>query len=148
MFTLSQLFLKVAIFIRRPDRLIAINICSCHSSLSLSLCLSLPFFSTCHPPPPTLCCLFPYSCLCYSFDYFLLCVVDTVLLSTTSSLCLRPTTGPPSVFVFPTFTLNSSSLSTTSWSGTVQCSVFFPQHLHLASSNGTCLRSFTGTGTL
>lgn len=27
-------------------------------------------------------------------------------------------------------------------------SFFFPQHLHLASSNGTCLRSFTGTGTL
>lgn len=49
-----------------------------------------------------------------------LCVVDTALPSTTSYLCSRPTTGPPSVSVFPTSTLNSSSLSTTSWSGTVQ----------------------------
>lgn len=99
-------------------------------------------------------CLFPYPCVYDSFDTVAcLCVVDTVLLSTTSSLCLRPTTGPPSVSVFPTSTLNSSSLSTTSWSGTVQCSITLPQHFHLALSHptpphGTCLCSSTGTGTL
>lgn len=64
-----------------------------------------------------------------------LCVVDTVPLSTTSSLCLRPTTGPPSVSVFPTSTLNSSSLSTTSWSGTVQCSLSLPSAAWLHSSS-------------
>ena len=56
---------------------------------------------------------------------FCMCVrvwdADTALLSTTSSLCLRPITGPPSVSVSPISTLNYSSLSTTTWSGTVSC---------------------------
>lgn len=73
-------------------------------------------------------CLYLFVCVCVRVCICLmpLCefvCVDTALLSTTSSLCSRPTTGPLSVFVFPTFTLNSSSLSTTSWSGTVHCSV-------------------------
>lgn len=85
-------------------------------------------------PPPSLHCV--YVCVLFvSVPMFvwlfwlccvLVCVIDTVLLSTTSSLCSRPTTGPPSVSVFPTSTLNSSSLSTTSWSGTVQCSISLP----------------------
>lgn len=87
-----------------------------------------PFLSTCHSP--YVCSL---SAFLLSFFPFLICfsniscypslcplVVDTALPSTSFSLCLRPTTGPPSVFVFQTFTLNSSCLSTTSWSGTVQ----------------------------
>ena len=54
-------------------------------------------------------------CVCVCVD------ADTALLSTTSSLCLRPITGPPSVSVSPISILNYSSLSTTTWSGTVSC---------------------------
>lgn len=99
-----------------------------------------PFLSTCSSPNvrssstlllSSLLCLF---CSCNISCGSLLCppVADTALPSTSFSLCSRPTTGPPSVFVFPTFTLNSSCLSTTSWSGTVQHLIPLPQHIHLA----------------
>lgn len=99
---------------------------TCSSPLvrsSSTLLLSSLFF---HPP----CVLFGSVT---SRVTFLLCplVADIALPSTSFSLCSRPTTGPPSVFVFPTFTLNSSCLSTTSWSGTVQHLITFPQHIHL-----------------
>lgn len=90
-------------------------------------------FNVSLPPFPPVSCFFPYHFMwLFTSSPVCLCVVDTVLLSTTSSLCSRPTTGPPSVFVFPTFTLNSSSLSTTSWSGTVLRLIPLPQHIHLA----------------
>lgn len=99
-----------------------------------------PFLSTCSSPyvrsSSTLLLSFLLCLICscnISCDP-LLCplVADTALPSTSFSLCSRPTTGPPSVFVFPTFTLNSSCLSTTSWSGTVQQLIPLPQHIHLA----------------
>lgn len=117
-------------------------------SLPFSLLVISLLCVKCSSPTPRHCVHTHVCVTLLTLSVVCLCVVDTVLLSTTSSLCSRPTTGPPSVFVFPTFTLNSSSLSTTSWSGTVQCSIPLPQHLHLAPSNGTCLCSFTGTGTL
>lgn len=98
-----------------------------------------PFLSTCASPSvrssstlllSSLLCLL---CSCnISCGPFVPLVADTALPSTSFSLCSRPTTGPPSVFVFPTFTLNSSCLSTTSWSGTVQHLIPLPQHIHLA----------------
>lgn len=128
----------------------------------LSACLSsiCPFYVWCFCFFPSLA---PFVCLCIFTPMFVwletfvsvvcvcLCVVETVLPSTTSSLCSRPITGPPSVSVSPTSTLNSSFLSTTSCSGTVQWSLPLPLHLRLIQPHpprhGTCLCSPTGTGT-
>lgn len=63
---------------------------------------------------------FPFSSSCLLNSWFETLppyFVDTALLFTTSSLSLRLITGPLSVSVFPTFTPNSSCISTTSWSG-------------------------------
>lgn len=65
-------------------------------------------------------CFFPFSSFCLLNSWFETLppyFVDTALLFTTSSLSLRLITGPLSVSVFPTFTPNSSCISTTSWSG-------------------------------
>lgn len=100
--------------------------------LPFSLLVLPPMYVHC--PPFLLSSLLCLICFCNISRDPLLCplVADTALPSTSFSLCSRPTTGPPSVFVFPTFTLNSSCLSTTSWSGTVQHLIPLPQHIHLA----------------
>lgn len=124
--TVNVFFIFITSFQQIPVKL-QFHICSYIFSLFLSLYLFVffPFTLVFHFIFYNVCMCVCVCCFCSYPRLTLLpvaclCVVDTALPSTTSYLCSRPTTGPPSVSVFPTSTLNSSSLSTTSWSGTVQ----------------------------